>query len=189
MLPLSRTELVTAISSGLRFSYLGFGEHRVTPSNPVATACLSQWYDAPFTLEGVGYRSAEQAMMHAKARLFGDRMVGQLILAATTPAEALQLGREVRGFEADRWATERSRIVREANLAKFRQHPELLGHLLDTGDMILIDANSVDLIWGVGIGADDPKITDPSAWRGENLLGFVLMEVREVLRTAVARRR
>ena len=37
-------------------------------------------------------------------------------------------------------------------------------------------------IWGIGMAQDGENIGDPNAWRGQNLLGFALMEVRDALR-------
>ncbi|MDF2804914.1 MAG: hypothetical protein K0S61_4819, partial [Anaerocolumna sp.] len=36
-----------------------------------------------------------------------------------------------------------------------------------------------DKIWGVGMSADYEKINNPLEWKGQNLLGFALMEVRD----------
>jgi predicted NAD-dependent protein-ADP-ribosyltransferase YbiA (DUF1768 family) len=40
----------------------------------------------------------------------------------------------------------------------------------------------MDRIWGIGMGGDNPAAGNPAKWKGENLLGFALMEVREKLR-------
>lgn len=45
----------------------------------------------------------------------------------------------------------------------------------------LVEASPVDEIWGVGLSKESAKIEDPNNWRGENLLGFALMEVRDKL--------
>jgi len=37
------------------------------------------------------------------------------------------------------------------------------------------------LVWGVGLSEDDNKILDPKNWVGENLLGKILVDVRESL--------
>jgi len=53
--------------------------------------------------------------------------------------------------------------------------------LLATGNTILAEASPYDCKWGIGLSADDPRARNPAEWRGGNLLGEVLMEVREEL--------
>lgn len=53
----------------------------------------------------------------------------------------------------------------------------------DTGTVILVEAAGRDCIWGIGLGKQNPKSLDPTQWRGQNLLGFALTEVREMLST------
>lgn len=47
--------------------------------------------------------------------------------------------------------------------------------------VILVEAAGRDMIWGIGLGAANPKAQDPNTWRGRNLLGFALTQVREQL--------
>jgi ribA/ribD-fused uncharacterized protein len=137
-----------------------------------------------FTIDGTTYRSAEQFMMARKALLFDDARMLEQILASTTPAEAKKLGRQVRGFNQDTWLQRRWQIVVRGNQAKFGQHAELRDSLLATGEAVLVEAAPRDVIWGIGLGASNPRATDPARWRGRNLLGFALMEVRDRLRSA-----
>ena len=51
-----------------------------------------------------------------------------------------------------------------------------------TGNCVLIEASPYDGIWGVRLRADDSRIQNPSKWQGENLLGFALMEARDIIR-------
>ena len=44
-----------------------------------------------------------------------------------------------------------------------------------------MEASPVDVIWGIGMAKDHKSILDPTEWRGQNLLGFALMEVRDIL--------
>ena len=45
-----------------------------------------------------------------------------------------------------------------------------------------IDELKIDRIWGIGLAADPPEAHDPLPWRGLNLLGFALMDVRDALK-------
>ena len=70
-------------------------------------------------------------------------------------------------------------------MAKFTKRPELglyLTHL--TGDKILVHASPNDQLWGIGLAANDIRARKPTEWRGKNLLGFALMEVRDELRAS-----
>ncbi|GGX22325.1 hypothetical protein GCM10010383_60740 [Streptomyces lomondensis] len=182
--PASRDALVRAVRAGARIKYLHFWGHRPRPDGRIGASCLSQWWPAPFTVDGVAYATAEHWMMAAKARLFEDAAAERAVLAAAHPAEAKKAGRLVRGFDEAIWERERFRIVVEGSVHKFGAHPTLRAYLLGTGDRVLVEASPVDRVWGIGLAADDAAASDPERWRGPNLLGFALMAARERLRTA-----
>ena len=144
--------------------------------------CLSQWYASPFTVKGIYYNCAEQYMMAEKARIFGDEVTWQQIMESYSPHIMKKLGRRVKNFDNDVWSKSCVKIVKKGSLAKFTQNHELKKYLLSTGDKILVEASPFDTIWGIGLSADDPRACMPREWRGENLLGFILMEVRDILR-------
>ena len=121
-------------------------------------------------------------MMAAKARMFNDTESLEQILAAPTSAEAKAIGRQVKNFDDATWKANARGIVTEGNIAKFEQNKELREFLLATGDAVLVEASPRDCIWGIGLGQDIPKAQHPDTWRGQNLLGFALMDVREELR-------
>ncbi len=175
-------DLIERVRSGDPVKYLFFWGH--TPKTPGAIdrSCLSQWYPAPFDVDGVRYPTAEHFMMAGKARLFGDRHTTARILECEHPDEVKKLGREVRGFDQARWEAHRVDIVVQGNEAKFGQDEALRTFLLGTGDRVLVEASPRDTIWGIGLSANDERATDPARWRGLNLLGFALMEVRSRLR-------
>ncbi|GAA2916388.1 NADAR family protein [Streptomyces mexicanus] len=178
----SREALVREVRAGVRIRYLCFWGHRPRRDGQVGASCLSQWWPAPFTVDGVTYATAEHWMMAGKARLFGDAEAERRVLAAGHPAEAKKAGRLVRGFDEETWARERYRIVVEGSVHKFAAHPELREFLLNTGEKVLVEASPVDRVWGIGLAADDEAATDPERWKGANLLGFALMAARERLR-------
>lgn len=170
-----------AVENGRTFSYLLFYGHKARTDGTVNSECLSQWYGAGFEIDGVRYATAEHRMMAGKAEVFGDDEMRAQIIDASGPSEAKKLGRQVRNFDDATWKQRRSEIVIEANVAKFGQNEALRAFLLGTGDQILVEAAPRDRIWGIGMGKNNPDARDPRNWRGQNLLGFALMEVRSIL--------
>ncbi|MGX5184952.1 NADAR family protein [Streptomyces avermitilis] len=166
---------------------LPFYGHRGQSDGTPGPGCLSQWWPAAFTHDGVRYATAEHWMMAAKARLFGDTDSERVVLADASPVAAKQAGRAVRGFNEQVWIRERYGIVLTGTHLKFTQHPDLRDFLLSTGDALLVEASRYDRIWGIGRAAEDPCCTDPARWRGLNLLGFALTQTREGLRAEAAR--
>ena len=56
-----------------------------------------------------------------------------------------------------------------ARSAKFQSSPELSDYLGGAGDGVLVEASPTDLIWGIGLAADDEAAALPSRWPGQNL--------------------
>ncbi|MFE5617761.1 NADAR family protein [Streptomyces sp. NPDC056463] len=175
--------LTEQVSRGEKVKWLHFWGHRPRPDGQLSASCLSQWWESPFEVEGVRYATAEHWMMAAKARLFRDPEAERAALSSGTPAEAKKAGRLVRGFDEAVWERERFGIVVEGSVHKFASDEALRAYLLGTGGRVLVEASPLDRVWGIGLGADDPRAKDPARWRGLNLLGFALMEARERLRS------
>src|SRR5258706_10117137 len=126
---------------------------------PTGPGCLSQWWPAPFTVDGVAYPTAEHWMMAGKARLFRDDQALAAVLAAEDPKAAKAAGRSVRGFDEHAWAAARFDLVVDGNLAKFRHDPELGAFLAATRPRVLVEASPRDRIWGIGMTAGHPDAT------------------------------
>ena len=174
-------ERLTKLLVAETYDILPFWGHKANADGSVGTGCLSQWWPAEFTVDGVAYPTAEHWMMAGKARLFDDPSGLAAVLAAPGPQAAKAAGRRVQGFDERQWKEARYGLVVAGNLAKFGQHADLRAFLLSTGDRVLVEASPYDRIWGIGIGPTHPDVHRPAAWRGKNLLGFALMDVREAL--------
>ncbi len=181
-LPRTWEDLLAAHRAGRPLEYLLFWGHTPPVDGQVGPHVLSQWWPAAFEVDGERYATAEHFMMAAKARLFDDAEARSRVFAAASPADAKAIGRSVRGFESARWAAHRFELVVTGNVAKFSADPALEQYLLQTGDAIFVEASPRDRIWGIGLGRNNPAATDPTRWRGQNLLGFALVEVRARLR-------
>jgi ribA/ribD-fused uncharacterized protein len=125
-------DLVGLVRGGERPKYLMFWGHRPPGGGGVGRGCLSQWWPVRFTVDGLSYPSAEHFMMAGKARLFGDAGIAEQIRRAPHPGAAKALGREVAGFDEERWAEHRFGVVVAGNLAKFGQHTDLREFLMAT---------------------------------------------------------
>ncbi|MGW7414173.1 NADAR family protein [Streptomyces sp. NPDC054863] len=171
-------ELAAQVNRGERVKFLHFWGHRPRPDGSLGPSIFSQWWPSPFTVDGTVYATAEHWMMARKAVLFGDAEAERAALTAKSPAEAKKAGRLVRGFDSDVWDRSRYDIVVAGNIHKFTQHPDLGAYLLGTGSRVLVEASPLDRIWGIGLAADDPRASSPAHWRGQNLLGFALIQTR-----------
>ena len=171
-------ELLAIIKRGARPKYVFFWGHKPKVPGRVDRSCLSNWFPSPFVVDGVRYPTTEHFMMASKARLFSDDRIYEQIVAAGGPSKAKALGRQVRGFREEVWAEHRFGIVVAGNYAKFDQTSELGTFLIGTGTRVLVEASPRDRIWGIGMSRDNEQARDPARWRGLNLLGFALMEVR-----------
>jgi len=181
--PRSLPELRALAAAGGRVKYMFFWGNRPQPDGSIGSGCLSQWWPAPFVVDGIRYATAEHYMMTSKARLFGDDAIAARMLAAPHPGAVKALGRQVHGFDQDIWDAHRFELVVAGTVAKFGQHPNLGRYLSGTGSRVLVEASPVDRVWGIGLSATDPRAHDPAQWRGSNLLGFALMHARAQLAT------
>jgi ribA/ribD-fused uncharacterized protein len=146
-----------------------------------ARDAFSNWHPCHFSYHGVDFTSVERFMMFSKAKLFNDNESAVRIFATDDPKAQKAIGRKVKGFEVDRWFEKREGIVFVGCREKFAQDEDLRAQLLESANTHLVEASPYDVIWGVGLGENDPLIADAKNWRGQNLLGIALMRVREGL--------
>lgn len=146
---------------------------------------LSNWVPKNLNIkyDGHEFTTSEQIFMYKKAKFFNDEPYAALIVTlGTDPKIAKELGGKVRGYNEEKWSKVREQMMYDSIYLKFSQYSDLKKKLLDTGDKILVEGTPFDPIWGVMIKWDDDKILDEKNWKGLNLLGKVLMKVREDLK-------
>lgn len=147
-----------------------------------STNALSQWYKCKFEdNEGIIYNSAEQYMMAKKALLFKDEETYHKIMIEDDLSSIKKYGREIRSFDNIIWDKYKEDIVYKANFFKFFQNEELKTFLKSTDNKVIVEANPNDNIWSCGLKPDDENIYNEEEWKGENLLGKIIMQVRDVL--------
>ena len=148
---------------------------------------FSQWYCCEFTENGITYNGTEQYMMAKKAHFFGDTESYDLIMSMKEPWDQKAQGKKVKNFNKEHWENYCRPMVRQGNMLKFSQNPELKQYLMNTGDAEIVEASPTDTIWGIGLAENDPRAYDKSQWRGTNWLGIAIMEVRDEFKRDIVR--
>ncbi len=157
------------------------------PSKLINKESFSNFFETHFTLTiksgSYHFNCVEQFFMWYKAKKFKDQEIADKILMSNyNPKEVKRLGRQVKNYNDKEWDAVRASVMRTGLRLKFTQNEALKELLLSTGDKILVEASPYDRIWGAGIRENDSRISDPEKWPGKNLLGQLLMELREELR-------
>lgn len=142
---------------------------------------FSNFQTCTVVYKGLTFPTTEHAFMWEKARHFGDTQSCMEILNAKSPADAKAIGRRVKNFKPDVWDKVSEGYMYAVNFAKYEQNPVLAQYLLSTGSKTLTETNGKDKLWGIGLYASDDRVLDESKWQGENRLGKVLMDVRQLL--------
>ena len=143
---------------------------------------LSNWYKSEFTVNNIRFTSMEQYVMYQKAILFKDDVTAEKIRNIEDVSVIKQLGREVSNYNDTYWNGVRQIIVYQGLMEKFSQNIDLQKWLLSTNNYVLAECAVKDRIWGIGLSMKDPNRLNVQKWRGQNLLGFTLMRVREDLK-------
>lgn len=142
---------------------------------------LSNWYSSQFIINDIIFSSTEQFMMYQKAICFEDNDIAQKILKTENVAYIKELGRLISNYNENYWNGIRQIIVFEGLMAKFSQNESLKRQLQETEHCILAECAVKDKIWGIGLSMGDPDRLEISKWKGQNLLGYTLMMVRDWL--------
>ncbi len=133
--------------------------------------CFSNFSRHGFELDGAWWATSEH---YFQAQKFAGTPHVEEIRQAKTPKEAAQMGRDrSRPLRSD-WELVKDHIMRQAVLRKFETHADIREVLVSTGDELLVEKAPTDYYWGCG--ADGT---------GKNMLGVILMEVREILRDRI----
>ncbi|ACC80484.1 NADAR family protein [Nostoc punctiforme] len=129
--------------------------------------CFSNFSPHGFQLDGMYWSTSEH---YFQAQKFVDTPHVELIRQVKTPKDAARMGRErTRPLRQD-WEQVKDDIMRQAVLCKFQTHTDIRNILLSTGNAEIVENSPIDFYWGCGADGS-----------GKNILGKILMEVRESL--------
>ena len=123
----------------------------------------------PININGKVWLTTEH---YFQAMKFASKADQEEIRKAKTPMVAAKKGRDRKKTLKRNWESIKDNIMREALVAKFSKHEDLKALLISTGDSRLVEHTENDSYWG-----------DGGDGSGKNMLGRLLMEVREKLKT------
>ena len=133
--------------------------------------CFSNFARYAIEMDGRSWPTSEH---YFQAMKFTDPTYQDRIAQARTPKEAAELGRSRSIPIRPDWDEYRDEVMRHVVLKKFLTHRDICEILLATGDEELVEKTSSDYYWGCG-----------TEGTGKNMLGRILMEVREELRKQI----
>ncbi|QSQ11580.1 NADAR family protein [Myxococcus landrumensis] len=125
---------------------------------------------APYPIK-LGGRLWPTSEHYFQAQKFEEPTAQEAIRQARSPMLAARMGRDRKLKLRRDWDSVKVSIMREAVRAKFSQHEDLTRLLLETGDAKLVEHTDQDDYWG-----------DGGDGSGKNMLGRILMEIRQELR-------
>jgi ribA/ribD-fused uncharacterized protein len=163
----SKEWLKNELANKKEIEYLFFWGHQPSKDGSVIKTCMSQWWPCEFSENGIVYKTAEHYMMASKAKVFNDTEILEKIVVCESPKDVKALGRLVKNFDAAVWDKHKYQVVTQASILKFSQNLELKNFLINTGNKIIVEASPRDLIWGIGLGENNPKSQDPKTWGEE----------------------
>ena len=140
---------------------------------------FSNFYPTKFIdSDDVKYCCSEQYFMKKKQELFDPTNItlGNQIMGSKNPKQIKKYGRLVKNFDENIWKENRYQIMSQGIYYKFSQNEELKQLLVRTADAIIAEASPTDRIWGIGLSIEDA--VDGKKWKGLNLLGKALMDIR-----------
>ncbi|TKI62027.1 NADAR family protein [Lysinibacillus mangiferihumi] len=130
--------------------------------------CFSNFSPHGFELDGFFWETSEH---YFQAQKFVGTELEERIRISLSPMEAAKMGRDRRNQPRGDWEEVKDSIMKKAVLKKFCTHKDIQAILLSTEDKVIVEKTSNDYYWGCG--------NDGS---GKNMLGKILMEVRELIK-------
>ena len=145
--------------------------------NPVrfyskATECVSfsnfAWF--PIVLGGKAWKTNEHYYQAMKYSGIDEKRVLR-IKNADGPSQAKSLGNDPKHPPRNDWEEIKDNVMRLCCLRKIQTHESVYNLLISTGERPLLEDSAKDYYWGIGAEGN-----------GKNMLGIILMEIRNLLK-------
>jgi len=130
--------------------------------------CFSNFSAHPMRIGGKLWPTSEH---YFQAQKFKEVEYREKIRKANSPMIAARMGRDRKKPLRRDWESVKVGVMRDAVRAKFTQHADIREILLSTGNANIVEHTERDSYWG-----------DGGDGSGKNMLGRILMEIRDELK-------
>lgn len=127
--------------------------------------CFSNFSHHSVKMNGKIWKTSEH---YFQAQKFAGTPLEEKIRKCGRAMDAANMGRNRKNPLRKDWESVKDNVMREVVYAKFSQNEYLKKILIDTGNEELIEHTENDKYWG-----------DGGNGKGKNMLGIILMEVRD----------
>lgn len=143
---------------------------------------FSNHYSSTFMVDDKAFSTMEQYLAFKRAGFAEREDLAKRAMESNDPLEAKRVLNLLRGEKGQQaWEEERRDVLFSGLLAKFSQSEDLKSYLLSSDERILGEA-SLNRVWGIGLTLMDSDKLNPARWKGHNLQGRTLMDVRRYLK-------
>jgi ribA/ribD-fused uncharacterized protein len=143
------------------------------------TFVLSNFYRCRLNAFGKTFHGVEYAYQWKKANDCGSHEVADQIIDAPHAGEAKNRSKLIPTELSQAWEHKSENTMIHLIQLKVKQCPEFQQALLDSKQFIA--EATPDLFWGTGLNAELSMQTLPRYWPGRNMLGKIMMSVRQQL--------
>lgn len=147
-------------------------------SGMLSNLYLSPFYAHSYSSDIVLFNCVEQYYQYQKAVAFRQYSTADSILSAQSPGYQKMKGQMISKFNQSVWDKQKVSIMENALILKFLQNDDARQYLIDTGGKHIAESVE-DRVWGIGIKQRNAENNAP--WRGQNLLGKALMNIRDII--------
>ena len=139
---------------------------------------LSNLAPCSIDIDGSTYPSSEHYYQHTKCLTAGNIRAASAVLLSSDPEEAMAAGSVVK--QPTEWTLKDGVTIMERVLRVKVSPNHMKAVLRSTGNKMIVEATR-NSIWGIGQPFTSPNVLQPETYNGQNLLGVILMKIRDEL--------
>lgn len=145
---------------------------------------FSNHHWAPFMANDVYYATTEQFLARERALFADNEFMAEQAMETDDPVDHSRILYQLKEDGLDlQWRKAVPDILEYGILQKFQQNSAAREFLIESGSRKIGEA-TLDAFWGIGMSLSDSRIFNFRLWSEHNLMGKILMKVRDTLNRA-----